>query len=282
MKRWLVVLARQPLLHFLLLGMLIVAVQALREQAPDRYRIVIGAAQRAMIAGRYAQQYGAAPESGQWPLLLDQFRREEILYREGLALHLDQDDEVIRRRIVQKMEFLQQDLTLAAAPDAAQLEAFYRRHAARYRVPEKITFSHVYFAPDRGGDAAAHLRAEQALALLRGRSAARAPERGDPFPDRYDYAALGAVEIERLFGVSEFSQRAPTAPVGQWCGPWRSGYGWHLLLVQARSPAYLPPLASQRARVEADYQRAARTAANARRFAELERKYRVVNEGADD
>ena len=73
---------------------------------------------------------------------------DEILYRQGLALKLDQDDMIVRRRVVQKMQFLMQDLNPPAEPTVAQLQAYYDAHAAKYIKPPRATFSHIYFSAD--------------------------------------------------------------------------------------------------------------------------------------
>jgi peptidyl-prolyl cis-trans isomerase C len=269
-------LAREPFLHFLLLGAALFAglgaVHRLR--ATERHRIDVGEAELRGLAARWAQQYGSPPSRQQLDALVQSHVREEILYREGLALGLDQDDEIVRRRLAQKMEFLLQDRAVLRLPDDAALCTFYQGHADRYRIPPRATFTHVFFSTDRDGEAAER-RAERALAVLRAGEADRAPELGDRFPYLYDHAGVSPAEVTRLFGETPFAAAVLTAPVGAWVGPLRSGYGWHLLHVSERAAPRLPPLEELTEQVRGDLAAEERARANAAAFERLRAGYSV-------
>jgi peptidyl-prolyl cis-trans isomerase C len=266
---------KEPLLHFLLLGAAIYIGVSAVNRAHDPHRIVVGPEQTRQIIARYQLQYGEAPDAAQLNTLIDRYAQEEILYREGVALGLDRDDEIVRRRIVQKVEFLQQDVKVAQEPKLAELQAFYESHRSRYAVAEKVSFTHIYFSPDIGGDAAARARAEKLLTHARD-IPARAPERGDRFPDVYDYSLLGRTELNRLFGESELTGGVLKAPVGEWSGPYRSGYGWHLVRVTQHEADRTLSFAEARDRVELDFIQDARDSRNTASFAKLAKKYSVV------
>lgn len=242
-------LLREPLLHFLLLGALVFGAAQLFGE--DRqYVIDAGAAQRARLASIYQQQYGTPPSASQLDSLLDQYVRSEILYREGLALGLDRDDEIVRRRIVQKLEFVNQDAATPAAVSDEEARQFFDAHRNKYATPQTVSFEQLYFSPDLAGDAAAHERAAHALAALQ--KGAR-PSGNDVFPDGASFQALERDGLDRIFGASPFSEVTfATAPLGSWVGPYRSGIGWHLLRVVSRSPARPAAFKDVRARVVAD------------------------------
>jgi hypothetical protein len=269
---------REPLLHFLALAaLLFVAARYWGDNDNSRrYRITVTPEVVSRLAEGYYRQYGGVPSDEQLRRLADQYVREEILYREAVALGLDREDEIIRRRIVQKMEFLQQDLTVIPEPTDAELVEYYNAHPDRYQIPERRSFTQVYFSPDREGDTRAKARALEVLASLRSGRVTRAPERGDAFPGLSDYSSLGSTEVARVFGESEFSSALFSAPVAQWSGPYRSGFGWHLLYVQATEPPSLPPLAQVRDSVRADYIEQLRASKNAEVYARLSAKYNVV------
>ena len=206
--------------------------------------------------------------------IVEAYIQEEALYREGKAMGLDRDDEIVRRRISQKVEFLQQDRSLPAAPSDADLARYFDAHAAAYGTPVRTTFSHLYFSTDAVGEGPARARAVHALEALK--AGATADVGADPFPDLNAYSNLAESEAVRLFGDSELAHRLPTAPVGQWSGPYRSGYGWHLVRVDARTPAARPALADVRDQVREDYLRAAQAKANAQALARLKTRYTVV------
>jgi peptidyl-prolyl cis-trans isomerase C len=266
-------LLREPLLHFLLLGLALYLAVSFVEAQSARYRIAIGADQIERMKLTYAQQFGDMPTSGQLEELMNRYIREEISFREGLALGLDRDDEIVRRRVAQKFEFLQQDLAAPQEPSPAALKAYFDQHAARYAEPARVSFSQIYFSPDRAGDAEARARA---LAVGARADEAGHPEAlGDSFPGQSEIAGLSAEELSRLFGRSEIVERAFAAPLGVWSGPYRSGYGWHLLRVTARVPRTLPPFERVRDKVAADYREDRRRAQDASAYAELRRKYRI-------
>lgn len=262
-------LVREPFFHFLILGALIYGISQVQISRPE---IRIGADQIQRMVATYQKQYGSPPSDRQLKALVDAHLREEIFYREGLALHLDRDDEIVRRRIAQKYEFLQQDLARLKEPTEADLQAFFQQNRTQYASPVRISFTHIYFSPDQGGDAQARSRAEQVLKSL-SPEVARAPERGDRFPELYDYAALGPVEATRLFGESNFTQAIFNVPLRQWTRPIRSGYGWHLVRLTAREPARVPPLVEVRDRVLADWTAQQRQRMNAAAFELLKKQY---------
>jgi peptidyl-prolyl cis-trans isomerase C len=265
---------REPLLHFFVVGLaLFLAAQGWR-QAHDVHRIVVTPERVADLATKYRMQFGTPPARAQLDRLVDGYIEEEVLYREGVAQGLDRDDEIVRRRIAQKAEFLQQDAP-PAEPTDAQLRAFYASHVADYAAPRRYSFSHVYFSPEHGGDAAARARAEAALPRL---SAGAAPGQiaADPFPDLNSYAAMGTAETIRIFGASELVGRLPQAPLGRWAGPYRSAYGWHLVRLEAAMPAKVPPFGEVRERIRADYFEDAHNRAGQRALASARSRYTVI------
>lgn len=266
---------REPLLHFFVVGLvLFLAGQAWRT-AHDRHRIVVTPGRVAELAEKYRLQFGQTPSPAELESVVVRYAREEALAREGMAMGLDRDDEIVRRRIAQKVEFLHQDRALPREPSQAQLKSWFEAHAADYATPVRTTFAHVYFSPDQAGDPQA--RATQALAALRAGAGADAVG-ADAFPDQAAYVRLAPDEARRLFGDSDMARRLSAAPLGAWSGPYRSGYGWHLVEVQAREAAGRPPFETVKDRVHEDYMAAAQRTANAEAIDRLLGRYRVVRE----
>jgi hypothetical protein len=218
-------IVREPFFQFVALGALLFAASEYLEARANFARIDITRNQVEGITNNYRLQYGASPTAEQLNGLVDQFIKEEVFYHEALRLKLDRDDEIIRRRLVQKYEFLQQDLGTPKDPSEADLRAFYQSHTENYGIPERVTFSHVFFSIDRGGDNTARARAENALAVLNQRRVTRAPDSGDGFPGAFDYAGATPVQVRRAFGSSVLSQEIFKTAPGYWAGPFRSGFG---------------------------------------------------------
>jgi hypothetical protein len=267
--------AAEPLTHFVLIGLVLFIAGRIYQAEADTYRIVVTQGRVQQLANAYALQFGAPPDPRTLEQLVERDVRDEMLYREGMALKLNEDDEIVRRRIVQKTQFVMQDLSPPAEPIDAQLAAYYAAHADHYVSAPRATFSQVFFSADNGGDAAAQARAAAALRSMPP-GVTRAPERGDAFPDQYDFAAYEPEQVQRLFGATPFADAVYAAPVGRWSGPFRSGYGWHLVYVSARQPPARPPLSEVRDRVRADYLQDAEDAANKAALDNLARRFTVV------
>jgi len=225
---------REPLLHFLMLGLLLYGAAVIHARLTDRTRIVVTHADVEMLADRYGKQFGAPPSPSRLGALIESYIQDEALYRQGMALGLSEGDEIVRRRIIQKMDFLGEgDIR---EPTEADLRRYFAIHQARYGEPRRLSFTHLYFSPDRGGDARARTRARAALADAHGGKSAVAIA-ADPFPDGQSFALLDKAGIERFFGETELARMVWTLPPGTWAGPFRSGYGWHIAKVETSEPA---------------------------------------------
>jgi len=266
----------EPILHFVILGLAIFLAHDAWRLAHDNRRIVVTAADAAGLARKYQTQFGVPPSPVQVDALVKAHIEEEALFREGMALNLDKGDEIVRRRVAQKAEFLQQDLAALPEPSKAALRAYYDDHRLAYAAEPRMAFRHAFFSPDLYGEAAARQRAERALALLA--SAPEASVTGDPFPDINPSALSSTSEAVRVFGDSEMPRKLGVAPVGRWVGPYRSGYGWHLVLVQSRQPGGGRPFAVVRDQVRADALRDAQDRANAASMAKVLSRYVIVRE----
>ena len=269
---------REPLFHFLLLGLALYAATAFFDATARNERIVVTDARVAKLAADYQRQFGAPPSAQTLEELISQYIEDEIFYRSGRTLGLHHDDEIIRRRVVQKMRFLQLDLNAPAEPTQEELAAFFRTNIQTYAIPERVTFSHIYFSPDIDGIDAAK---ERALTALKGLDAGaiRAPERGDNFPFAFDYAGIDPTQARRMFGEGELAESVFSVPTGRWAGPFQSGYGWHLTRVSMRLPQQEPPLKEVYDRVREDFLASGRELANRQIIEKLKRRFIIIREG---
>jgi peptidyl-prolyl cis-trans isomerase C len=277
-RRGLARAAREPFLHFIALGALLFAFNEYLQARANFSRITVTRDEVAGIISNYQLQYGITPVGKQLDSLIDQFVREEVFYHEALRLGLDRNDEIIRRRLVQKYQFLQQDLAIAHEPSEAELRSYFQTHEAAYRVPAKLTFTQVYFSPDTRGDDGARDAARRLRAQLAATGATRAAAEGDAFPGPTDYAALTQQDVARVFGSGNLSDEIFRLPVGAWSPPLRSGLGWHLIYVDARQPLRGAEFAEVAQAVRRDYADAQRSHHNAEAFAKLKRSFTIVRE----
>jgi hypothetical protein len=268
---------REPLLHFVVLGAGLFAlfgmVREPADEGPDR--IVVSAAKIQNLAQLFEQAWRRPPSQAELDGLIEDHIKEEILYREALAIGLDRDDIVIRRRLRQKMEFISEDVAAQAEPTEDELRALLAEHADRFREPSRVSFAQVYLSPDRRGEDAWGDAERMLVALDTGRS--DPAEAGDPFLLEQDHRGVAAHDVERLFGGA-FAARLAELPVGRWSGPVESGYGLHLVLVRERTPARLPDLDEVRDAVRREWQAARREKANRTFYEKLRAGYEVVVE----
>lgn len=271
--RWL----REPLVEFLLVGLLLfVGYHWLDESAErsaplDRIELTTDDLQQIRLA--WIAQGRDAPSPEALRSLVDARIHEEILYREALALGLDQNDTIVRRRLAQKMEFLFEDVAALREPTPAELAAWYEAHAAQFTRPARASFRHVYFSPDlRGGRA--REAASAALATLSGDPADEAAL-GDPFMFQDYYPDRSVDDVARDFGP-DFARALFALEPGVWTGPIESGYGFHLVVVEDATPAHVPEFAA----IEPDVRRAwieeQRAGIRQRAFDAMRARYEVV------
>lgn len=269
---------REPLVHFLLGGtalfLLYGRVAGPGEEPPER--IVVTEQRIATLAEGFARTWLRPPTRAELEGLVEDFVREEILYREALALGLDRDDLVVRRRMRQKMEFLNQDLVEPVEPSEAEMAAFLAANPEVFREPERLDLRQVFLDPQRSGAGDVEERAASLLERLR-----REPELdragdglGDPtlLPARLEAAT--PEELAASFGAA-FAEALAGVPSDGWSGPIASAYGLHLVRVDARRPARLPRLDEVRGAVEREWAAEQGRAADARFQRALRAGYEV-------
>jgi hypothetical protein len=243
-------LSREPLVHFLLIGaMLFTAFELRREEgSASQNRILVDTGQVEQLAARFKRTRLRAPTDIELAALIEGHVREEVYYRQALAMGLDQNDPVMRQRMRQKLEFLLEDLAAAAVPGDEQLTRFMQSHPDRFRKEPRLSFAQVYLNPDKHQD----LAADAMKVLARLRDGAPPETEGDRSLVEQQYTLATRHDITRIFGDS-FAQQLVVLEPGGWTGPIYSGYGGHLVKVSAKQAGRFPDLAEIRDQVERDY-----------------------------
>ena len=237
-------LLREPLVHFLLIGGLLFAIYSLAQAggaAPAASReIRLSSDELAQLVLLFKSQWRREPTAEEFDRMVEDKVRAEILYREALAMGLDKDDEIVKRRMAQKMQFLAEDVATAHEPTSAQLGAWYEKNSASFAQPPRVSFRHLYFSPDRRG-ARAREDAAQALAKLAGEreDAKIAASLADPFMLQDYYRDRAPDFLGKEFGP-QFARAVATLPPASWQGPVESGFGWHLVFVDTVIPGRVP------------------------------------------
>lgn len=241
---------KEPLVHFLLAGFVFFVFFALRGDAvsPEDRTIAITEKQVERLAANWTQTWQRAPTQAEIDGLIRDYVKEEVYYREGLRLGLDQDDLIIRRRIRSKMEFLATSELENETPDPATLQAMLDRNPKRYAADTRTSFDQIYIiAQDEAGTRA---RAAQILALLA--KGADWQKLGDAISLPRSPEGVDSARITADFG-EEFTSALANLKTGEWGGPIPSGFGLHLVRVRSIEASSKPKLVDVRQALENDW-----------------------------
>ena len=278
-------LSREPLLHFLLIG---VALFLVYDWVADDERndfasvetgqqIVVSAGRIEQLANVFAKTWQRPPNKDELQGLIDDFVLEEVYYRQAVAMGIDRDDTIIRRRLRQKMEFLTDDTAALIEPTEEELATYLAEHEDTFRESGTYTFQQVYFNPEKHGDDPEDYVAEQLTKLrsAEARTESRPVEFGDVslLPTAFQEASRRAVD--GTFG-SGFSQELDKLEIGQWQGPVPSGLGFHLIRIDSVTKGRLPELSEIRPIVQREWSNERRLAVREETNKSLLQNYDVV------
>jgi hypothetical protein len=274
---------REPLLHFLVAGAVLFGLGKLLDRSTSasaqQNRIQVSAPEIRRLREVWRRQWGRAPDSLQMKHLIDDYIHEETMYREALASGLDKDDTIIRRRLVEKMEFLSQEL-VSAEPPENDLHEYFQRNQGKFEVPAEVAFSHIYFSTSKRGGATEN-DARRLLACLRAQriSQSQISQLGDTFMLQSEYPLQTEQQIKELFGDAFASKLFQLKP-GTWAGPIRSSYGFHLARISQKLPSRLPELSEVRNQVLRDFKNQRLQTASEAFYERLRMRYRVEVDNA--
>jgi hypothetical protein len=277
---WTKRLLGEPLLHFLILGIVLFGAFAIlrdpAETVDQSSRIELTADDLRQLAVMWLAQGRPLPSPDEMRQLVDQKVTEEILAREAISLGLDRDDQIIKRRLAQKMDFLLADLAALEPPTAGELAAWYAANGERFALPPHASFRHLYFSFDRHGE-----RTREAAADALTRVVGLPPDTpelasiADPFMFRNYYGDATPEQMAKEFGPAFAAALFELKP-GSWQGPIQSGYGWHLVWVDSNEPGRVPDLAEVEPDVRATWFDDRYLEIKDRAFAEMRSRYEIV------
>jgi len=268
-------LLKEPLLHFLLIGAgLFLLYGEVADPSADGNRVTVNRTVISALATQFQATWSRSPTPAELNGLIDSYVRDEILFREGVALGLFKDDPVIKRRVRQKLEVLIEEEGRSGAASDAELTDYLNKNAAKFRMPPVLSFEQVLFDPANYGETL-ESAVTASMAALNSGAAPESQGKGSMLPSRVEELPLDLVV--RDFG-DEFAKALESAPVGRWIGPVRSGFGVHLVRISGRKPGYLPALDAARRDVTREWENDKREAALANNYARLLEEYDVVIE----
>lgn len=283
MRHTLIQLAREPLVHFCFIGLGIFLLYdnfAPQEHVNSERTITITAGEIDWLANSWEKRWSRPPTAQELDGLVQDYTRELVLYREALAMGLDKEDTVVRRRLAQKLEFLSKDLVHPAEPSPQELRDWFAAHSEHYTDPDLYTLSHIFLNPDKRGE-----HTLQDAEAIRGRLSSRKEvpanieEFGDSFMLPHYFSDRSERDLKKVFGA-EFSSRVVNLELGKWSGPIRSGYGIHVVYLHHYKAAPQQTFELIKDRVRKDWMEAKREELNEQFIKGLLSRYDIIIENS--
>jgi len=271
-------LLKDPLVHFLVLGACLFVFFFWRGDADDQpQRIRISAEQVAQLRQAATLLQGRAPSDQELEELIEPTIREEILYREALALGLDENDDEVRTRLVEKMQYLTQDLADPEPASEQELREFFDASPDLFRVPELVTFDQIFFSPmQRGND----LDTDVAAAIEQLVGGHDGSGLGDRTPLQDQFVGAPRERVDVLFGTA-LTDAVFTMQPGVWSGPYESDFGWHVVRLVERTQALQPAFEAVREQALQLFAEQRRRQANEAGYAEIRARYDIIVDWPD-
>ena len=275
---YLKVILKEPLVHFLLIGAGLFLIYSFSAgPADDNARhIVVSSGQVQQMVSRFTQTWMRPPLDEEFDGLIENYVRDEIFYREAVAMGLDRNDQTIKQRLRMKLEFLLEDLSSVSEISDQELSEFLARHPEKFMVEPRVSFRQVYLDPQKHHDPVAEAQS-LLLSLQKGTDPLQA---GDTTLLDYEYIRASQGNIIRSFGES-FAEQISHLDPGGWAGPFASQFGVHLVKVTQREEARLPELAEIRDQVEREYLVLRRQEMKDDTYERLRAGYQVVIEASE-
>ena len=273
---------REPLLHFLLIGAtLFVAYSLQNESRVDNNQIVISEAKIDYLIAVWEKKKQRLPTQDELQGLIEQQVREEVMVREALAMGLDKNDSIVRRRLAQKVEFISADLATLVEPTETELADYLSTHSDKFELPARIDFVQVYIDLNKHRDNV-HEHANNLLnKLAQTGSNSDITTIGDSLMLDQQYGQATEHDVTRLFG-KEFASKLFTLPVSSWQGPITSGYGAHLVRIDNKTEARLPELETVRNKVQNEWFAEQRRIMNEAFYKGLRQRYEIAIENPSE
>jgi parvulin-like peptidyl-prolyl isomerase len=268
-------LLKEPLLHFAVVGAIVFGgyswLSERRHNTSAIEPVAITEGDVRWLKQTWSSQWLREPSADELKGLIDDLLNEKLMAREAEEIGLEQDDTIIRRRLAQKLKFLVEDTAQLAEPSEEDLLQFYVTNPAHFQTPGKLSFRQIYFNPEHRKDAAADANVELAALNANAEADTTTGDRllfGDSFDDTDELALSG------MFGA-DFAHKVFALEPGEWRGPVKSGYGFHLVLVTQRTPTQPKPFETIRDAVLTEWRAEKQTELSRDYLAALRKKYGV-------
>jgi len=269
----------EPLIQFLIIGAGIYGVYAMYGTPEENFRdtlVHVDSNRINAFISEWEARWSRPPTQQEIDGLIQSYIREDVLYRQAVAMGLNEDDPITRRRMAQKLEYLTSDLAMMVPPQEGELEQYFEQNKEQYRQPDRVTFTQVFLDPDIREEATL----EDAAELLAELQAGGVPdsqtlEAGDQNMIQSYFQSANQLDVARQMGTG-FADSVMELETGKWHGPVLSGYGVHLVYVYVHREAPPAVFENVQAEVLENWQMEKREQFNADFLKNLKGRYEIV------
>ncbi|MGB5393777.1 MAG: peptidyl-prolyl cis-trans isomerase [Lutimonas sp.] len=266
-------LLKEPLVHFVLIGIFLFALYGVVNKNESHNEVILlDQSDVDKIIASWEMQWKRVPTEDELKSLLEQNIKQEIFYQEALKMNLDHNDEIIKRRLSQKMQFLSNDIASLKVPTEDDLQLFFNENSEKYVVPGTYSFYQIIFSPDKRNNPT--VDAEKVLEEFKNASFDEMKNKGDQMPFAYFMADVNTNDIAYQLG-SMLSEGFEHIPLNQWYGPVTSSFGEHLIYITSKTNERIPDLVEVRKDVLLDYEYDQQQKTNEAIIKELKKKYSI-------
>jgi len=269
---------KEPIVIFLLLGITFYMLNGwiTKSAVPEENRIEVTNADVEQLAVQFSQTWMRPATAEEMEGLVNEFVRDEVYYREAMAMGLDKDDKVVRRRMRQKLEIMLNDMTTANVPSDQVLRTYMEENQEIFRQDPIITFEQVYLNADQRPN----IDKDAANMLVQLKGGTKPENVGDPTMLGYVFRQYTLTDVRRQFG-EEFASRLIEITPGTWEGPIYSGLGGHIVQVHEVVAGRMPELAEVRDIVEREWLAERSKELKDETYLKILENYEVVINGAE-
>ena len=273
----------EPLVHFLALGAALFMLFSLvgSRSEPQSEKVFVTSGKIDQIITIFSRTWQRPPTAEELDGLIEDEIREQVLYREAMAMGLDKDDTIVRRRLRQKFEFLMDDIEAVSVPSDRDLQDWIDKHPGKFSTEPKFSFLQVYLNVSRRGEDASADATNLLARLNNAGEKVNASELGDATLLPFEFPLSSAEIIAQVFG-SSFAQQLQALVPGRWSGPLRSSYGLNLVYMRERTDGKLRTLGEVRDQAQREWIRARQEELTRTVYLNLRKKYTIVVETAPE
>lgn len=264
---------KEPFFHFILIGIaLFILYGMVNKKTNAKNTIIINDFDISNLISKWEMQWKRAPTEKELQSLISSNIKQEIFYQEALKMNLDHNDEIIKRRLSQKMQFLSNDIAAMIEPSDEDLKEYYKEHSSKYLTPPSYSLYQITFSSDKRKD-----NYKDALETLKQFPNATFDEMknwGDILPFNYYFENVNANELGLQLG-SKFPATLKDQELNKWVGPILSGFGYHLVYITEKTEPQLPPYKSIKRSILRDYEYNQQQKIDEAIYQELKKKYQI-------